>query len=93
MARAIPQRVSIEIQPVTAAEPDRCDVAFCGSDGTADRGLALTLPAGRVGAWELTVTVRETVQAGGGYLFQRHGFSARAPCAGLQPAGARLRHP
>ncbi len=74
MARTNPQRVSIEIQSMPAAEPDRCDVAFCGSDGVADRGLALTLPAGRVGTWELTVTVRETVQAGGGFLFQRYGF-------------------
>ena len=74
MGRPTPKRVSIEIQPETGAEPDRCEVAFHGSDGGADRGLALTLPAGRVGTWELTVSVRGSVQPGGGFLFQRHGF-------------------
>ena len=74
MARSSPKYVSIEVQPEPGSEPDRCDVAFNGRDGAVDRGLALTLPAGRVGAWELTVTVRDTVQPGGGFLFQRHGF-------------------
>lgn len=74
MARANAQWVSIEVQPEPGAERDRCEVAFHGVDGRVDRGLALTLPAGRVGTWELTVTARETVQPGGGFLFQRHGF-------------------
>ena len=74
MARSSPKYVSIEVQPEPGSEPDRCDVAFNGRDGLVDRGLALTLPAGRVGTWELTVTVRDTVQPGGGFLFQRHGF-------------------
>ena len=74
MARSSPMYVSIEVQPESGTEPDRCDVAFHGRDGAVDRGLALTLPAGRVGTWELSVTVRDAVQAGGGFLFQRHGF-------------------
>lgn len=74
MARANAKWVSIEVRPESGAERDRCEVAFHGVDGTVDRGLALTLPAGRVGTWEITVTVRETVQPGGGFLFQRHGF-------------------
>lgn len=74
MARANAKWVSIEVQPEPGAECDRCEFAFHGVDGRIDRGLALTLPAGRVGTWELTVTVRETVQPGGGFLFQRHGF-------------------
>ena len=74
MARSAAQRVSIEIDPEPGNAPDRCDLAFHGRDGGVERGLALTLPAGRVGTWELTVTVRETVRPGGGFLFQRHGF-------------------
>ena len=74
MSGSTPERVTIEIDPQPGAEPDRCDIAFHGVDGLVDRGLALTLPAGRVGTWELTVTVRDTVRPGGGFLFQRHGF-------------------
>ena len=74
MARSAWRRVGLEIQAEPGAEPDRCDVAFHGVDGRVDRGLALTLPAGRVGTWEFTVTVRAPVAAGGGFLFRRHGF-------------------
>ncbi len=74
MGGAIPKRVTIEIDPEPGAEPDRCELAFHGVDGTVDRGLALTLPAGKAGTWELTVTARRPVPAGGGFLFQRHGF-------------------
>ena len=74
MARANAKWVSIEVDPEPGAEPDRCEIAFYGRDSRVDRGLALTLPAGRVGTWELTVTVRNAVQPGGGFLFQRHGF-------------------
>lgn len=74
MARANAKWVSIEIHPEPGAEPDRCEVTLHGADGRADRGLALTLPAGRVGTWEITVTASRTVRPGGGFLFQRHGF-------------------
>ena len=74
MARSTPRRVTIEIDPAPGAEPDRCELAFQCRDGAVERGLALTLPAGRAGTWEFTVTVRETVRPGGGFLFQRHGF-------------------
>lgn len=74
MARANAKWVSIEIDPEPGAEPDRCEVAFHGRDGTVDRGSALTLPAGRVGTWDFTVTVRTAVRPGGGFLFRRHGF-------------------
>lgn len=74
MARANANWVSIEAQPEPGAEPDRIEVAFHGADGRVDRGLALTLPAGKVGTWECTVTVSRPVQPGGGFLIQRHGF-------------------
>ena len=88
MSGSTPERVTIEIDPQSGAEPDRCDIAFHGVDGLVDRGLALTLPAGRVGTWELTVTVRDTVRPGGGFLFQRHGFLLAHRVQDYSPPGA-----
>lgn len=74
MPQTTPNRVSITIQPVSGNEPDAFTVAFRGADGVEARGLDLSLPAGKVGSWEIVVTPEAAVAAGGGFLFQRHTF-------------------
>ncbi len=74
MRQPTPKRVSITIRPVPGNEPDTLDVAFRGVDGSQARGPELTLPAGKVGSWEITATAADTVAAGGGFLFQRYTF-------------------
>jgi hypothetical protein len=74
MPKPKPERVSITIQPVAGDEQDTFEVAFLGADGSRAQGTELTLPAGKVGTWEITCTVAEPVATGGGFLFQRHTF-------------------
>ncbi len=74
MAGVARERVSIRIEPVAGAEPDDFQVVFRGADGSVAAGSSFELPAGKVGTWELTVTVAREVAAGGGFLFQRRGF-------------------
>ena len=72
--KAVPERVTIGLEPVTGTEPDGLEVAFRGADGAVTSGREYDLPAGKAGTWELTVTVSSRVAAGGGFLFQRRGF-------------------
>jgi len=74
MPRPNSTRVSITLQPISGSEPDAFDVTFRGADGSEMTGSEFALPAGKVGAWELTVTVAAEVSTGGGFLFQRRGF-------------------
>jgi hypothetical protein len=67
-------RNSITLEPTPGAEPDAFVVTFRGADGSETTGSAFALPAGKVGTWELTVTVAAEVSTGGGFLFQRRGF-------------------
>jgi GWxTD domain-containing protein len=67
-------RVSVFIEPIPGREPDGFAVAFRGADGSEATGAEFSLPAGKVGTWELTVTVASEVATGGGFLFQRRGF-------------------
>ncbi|MCZ6633435.1 MAG: DUF3604 domain-containing protein [bacterium] len=64
--------VSMDLEPVDGSEPDGFEVGFVGRDGVETTGEAYDLPAGKVGTWELRITVHSEVA--GGFLFQRRGF-------------------
>ncbi len=72
--RVMPTRATIALESTPGDEPDAFRVAFRAVDDSETTGPEFTLPAGKVGTWELTVTVAAEVSTGGGGLFQRRGF-------------------
>ena len=74
MPKPTPDRVSILLEPVPGTEPDPLRVTFRGADDSETTGTDFALPAGKVGTWELSVTVASEIAIGGGFLFQRRGF-------------------
>ena len=85
--KTFPPRVSISIDAIPGGEPDGFAVAFRGRDGSVTTGPAFALPAGKVGTWELTVTVATEVAEGGGFLFQRRGFLLGHRTQDVNPSG------
>ena len=47
--KAVPERVTIGLEPVTGTEPDGLEVAFRGADGAVTSGREYDLPAGKAG--------------------------------------------
>ena len=74
MAKLQVEPVAIWTEPIPGDEPDDFSVTFHGADGSVAGGPAFELPAGKVGTWELSLTVAQDIPAGGGVLFQRRGF-------------------
>ena len=63
------------------------EVRFHGTDGQSVSGPDLHLIAGAVGTWELRLTVKAPVAAGGGFLFERYGFLLSHCVQNTRPRG------
>ncbi len=85
--KAVPERMTIGLEPVAGAEPDGLEVVFRGADATLTSGREYDLPAGKAGTWEFTVTVSSRVADGGGFLFQRRGFLLAQRTQDYNPMG------
>ncbi|MCY3958656.1 MAG: DUF3604 domain-containing protein [Chloroflexi bacterium] len=68
-------------------DPGRVDARFQPASGPTVRGRDLGLTAGAVGTWEFRIIVEAPVAAGGGFLFERHGFLLSHSVQNTRPRG------
>ena len=68
-------------------DPGRLDARFQPASGPTVRGRDLGLTAGAVGTWEFRIIVEAPVAAGGGFLFERHGFLLSHSVQNTRPRG------
>ncbi len=68
-------------------DPGRLEARFQPASGPTVRGGDLGLTAGAVGTWEFRIIVEAPVAAGGGFLFERHGFLLSHSVQNTRPRG------